>query len=91
MNDPQYSEAESVDMVDHEGRVMGSLWQSYVHAWNIIHRNVGLIVAKDKDLSSEGGCMPIVYVHCRTLMKRIFPSLYDMFVGGCPVGARTQE
>jgi hypothetical protein len=82
MNDPQYSEAESVDMVDREGRMLGSLPRSYVHAWNIIHRDVGLIIAKDEDLSSEGGCAPMVYVHRRTSTKRIFPSLYDMFVVG---------
>jgi 8-oxo-dGTP pyrophosphatase MutT (NUDIX family) len=85
MNDPGYSEAELVDMVDREGRVLGSLPRPYVHAWNILHRGVGLIVAKDEGASSrsfEGGRAPMVYVHRRTSTKRIFPSLYDMFVGG---------
>jgi hypothetical protein len=82
MNDPRYSEAELVDMVDREGRVLGSLPRPYVHAWNILHRGIGLIVAMDEDRSSEGGRAPIVYMHRRTTMKRIFPSLYDRFVGG---------
>ncbi len=71
-----------VDMVDREGRVLGSLLGTYVHAWNILHRGVGLIVAMNEDRSSEGGRAPMVYMHRRMTMKRIFPSLYDMFVGG---------
>ncbi len=66
-----------MDMADRKGRVLGSLPRPYVHAWN-----VGLIVAMDEDQSSEGGRAPMVYMHHRTTMKRIFPSLYDMFVGG---------
>jgi hypothetical protein len=78
-------------MVDHEGRVLGSLPGPYVNAWNIIHRSIGLIVAMDEGESSEGCRAPMVYMHRRTTMKRIFPSLYDMFVGGCPVGTRARE
>ena len=83
-NDARYSESELVDMVDREGRILGSLPRPYVHAWNILHRGVGLIVTKDEDVfrSFEGGRAPMVYVHQRTSTKRIFPSLYDMFVGG---------
>jgi hypothetical protein len=69
-------------MVDREGRVLRSLPGPYVHAWNILHRGVGLIVVMDEDRSSEGGRTPMVYMHCRTTMKRIFPSPYDMFVRG---------
>jgi hypothetical protein len=69
-------------MVDREGRVLGSLPGPYVHAWNILHRGVGLIVAMDEERSSEGGRALMVYMHRRTMMKRIFPSHYDMFVGG---------
>ncbi len=82
MIDPRYSKAELVDMVDHKGRVLGSLPQPYVHAWNILHRGVGLIVAMDEDQSSEGGRAPMVYMHHRTTMKSIIPSLYDMFFWG---------
>jgi hypothetical protein len=62
-------------MVDHKGWVLGSLLGLCVHAWNIHHRSVGLIVAMDKDQSSEGGCVPMVYMQHRMAMKHIFPSL----------------
>ena len=81
----RHSEAELVDMVDGEGAVLGSLPRPYVHAWNVLHRGVGLIVAKDEDVLrsiDDGRTTPMVYVHRRTSTKRIFPSLYDMFVGG---------
>ena len=84
MDGARYSDAELVDMVDREGRVLGSLPRPYVHAWNVLHRGVGLIVTRDEDASRSlgGGRSPMVYVHRRTSTKRIFPSLYDMFVGG---------
>ena len=85
----RYSESELVDMVDREGRIMGSLPRPYVHAWNILHRGVGVIVTRDegvfRSFGGGGGRRtppPDVYVHRRTSTKRIFPSLYDMFVGG---------
>jgi hypothetical protein len=69
-------------MVDCKDWVLGSLSGLYVHAWNILHRGVGLIIVMDKDQSSKGGRAPMVYMHHRTTMKRIFLSRYDMFVGG---------
>ncbi|KAL3770408.1 hypothetical protein ACHAW5_002325 [Stephanodiscus triporus] len=81
----RHSEAELVDMVDGTGAVLGSLPRPYVHAWNVLHRGVGLLVSKDEDVLrslDDGRTMPLVYVHRRTSTKRIFPSLYDMFVGG---------
>jgi hypothetical protein len=78
-------------MVDREGRVLGSLSGPYVNAWNIFHRGVGLIVAMDEDQSSEEGRVPMVYIHRRTTMKRIFPSLYDMFFGGGVLSGRGRE
>ncbi len=53
-----------------------------MHAWNILHRGVSLIIAMDEDRSSKEGHAPLVYMQRRTTMKRIFLSLYDMFVGG---------
>ncbi len=80
---PEYSSMEIVDMVNQEGGVLGSLPRPFVHAWNIFHRGVGLIVTKDRSiLDADSTNLPEVYVHQRTATKRIFPSLYDMFVGG---------
>jgi len=86
----QYANMEIVDMVNNEGRVLGSLPRPYVHTWNILHRGIGMIVSKDVDIfealldedDNAEKTMPEVYVHQRTSTKRIFPSLYDMFVGG---------
>lgn len=82
--EPQNEHLEVVDMVDHEGIVLGSLPRTYVHKWNILHRGIGMIVCKDEDVfkSIQDRKVPEVYVHQRTSTKRIFPSLYDMFVGG---------
>jgi len=81
-----YSKAEIVDMVDNEGTVLGSVPRPYVHLYNTLHRGVGIVVSKGDDiiksLKSDNDNIPEVYVHQRTSAKRIFPSLYDMFVGG---------
>jgi 8-oxo-dGTP pyrophosphatase MutT (NUDIX family) len=75
---------EIVDMVNHHGRILGSLPRPFVHSWNILHRGIGMIVTKDKTIlnPAQGGRRPEIYVHQRAATKRIFPSLYDMFVGG---------
>lgn len=80
----QYAEMEIVDMVNQEGEVLGSLPRPYIHSWNILHRGIGMIVSKDVNILEglEMGNAPEVYVHQRTSTKRIFPSLFDMFVGG---------
>ena len=89
-----YAQMELVDMVNNNGDVLGSLPRPYVHTYNILHRGIGMIVTNkngifDADNSSSklsGGEIssppPDVYVHQRTSTKRVFPSLYDMFVGG---------
>ena len=66
---------EMVDMVDREGTVLGTVPRNMVHSLNLLHRGIGLTVSKDSEFSE-------LYVHRRTDDKRIFPSLYDMFVGG---------
>ena len=78
------SEMELVDMVNQHGNVLGSLPRPYIHTYNILHRGIGILVTKDEDVfqTLNAGRVPLVYVHRRTSTKRIFPSLYDMFVGG---------
>jgi 8-oxo-dGTP pyrophosphatase MutT (NUDIX family) len=77
---------ELVDMVNGEGFVLGALPRPYIHTWNILHRGSGILVSKGKDVFQavkEGEAqLPHLYVHQRTSTKRIFPSLFDMFVGG---------
>lgn len=87
----EYAQMELVDMVNNNGDVLGSLPRPYVHTYNILHRGIGMIVTKNKSIfdtnnnnNDSGGnsTPPDVYVHQRTSTKRVFPSLYDMFVGG---------
>lgn len=78
----QYAKMEIVDMVNQRGEVLGSLPRPYIHTWNILHRGIGMVVSKDNDILSKEAFEPELYVHQRTATKRIFPSLYDMFVGG---------
>jgi 8-oxo-dGTP pyrophosphatase MutT (NUDIX family) len=77
------SNVELIDMVDREGIPLGSIPRPLVHTFNILHRGVGVVVAKDARIVRSGMTeFPDLYVHRRTATKRIFPSLYDMFVGG---------
>lgn len=74
---------EWVEMVDQTGQPLGRVPRPLVHTHNLLHRGIGLFVTKDRSIflhpeQSE----PNLYVHQRTATKRIFPSLYDMFVGG---------
>ncbi|KAK1742271.1 hypothetical protein QTG54_006836 [Skeletonema marinoi] len=84
----EYAQMELVDMVNSNGEVLGSLPRPYVHTFNILHRGIGMIVTNksifDTNSNDTGGKLstPDVYVHQRTSTKRVFPSLYDMFVGG---------
>jgi 8-oxo-dGTP pyrophosphatase MutT (NUDIX family) len=71
---------EIVDMVNEQGQILGSLPRPFVHTWNILHRGIGMIVSQEINILDGG--KPNIYVHQRTDTKRIFPSLYDMFVGG---------
>lgn len=68
---------EILDVVDEHDRVVGRSPRGEVYARNLRHRCV-FIEARD----SEGR----LFVHRRTPAKLVFPSLYDMFVGGV-VGA----
>lgn len=64
---------EMVDLVDRENRVVGRAERRKVRSENLLHRGVGILV--------QNG-LGQVYVHQRTSTKDVFPSLYDMFVGG---------
>ena len=79
---------ENVDMVDTLGKPWVSVPRPLVHTFNLLHRGVGIMVVKTKSGDEFDLDLPdwkentLVYVHRRTDSKRIFPSLYDMFVGG---------
>jgi 8-oxo-dGTP pyrophosphatase MutT (NUDIX family) len=71
---------ELVDMVDCHGHVLGHVPRTLVHRHNILHRGVGVfVVAQPSDFVTHRSPL---YCHQRSPTKRIFPSLYDMFVGG---------
>lgn len=68
---------ELLDIVDREDRVVGQARRGEAYARRLRHRSV-FILARD----AAGR----IFVHRRTAHKLVFPSLYDMFVGGV-VGA----
>ncbi|MFD3454077.1 NUDIX hydrolase [Streptomyces sp. NPDC058691] len=68
---------ELLDIVDERDRVVGQATRGEATARGLRHRCV-FILARDAD--------DRVFVHRRTAGKLVFPSLYDMFVGGV-VGA----
>jgi 8-oxo-dGTP pyrophosphatase MutT (NUDIX family) len=80
------SAMEWVEMMTGNSHVIGMLPRPLVHKYNLLHRGIGVFVTKDRpidlDASTSSKDFPDVYVHQRVASKRIFPSLYDMFVGG---------
>ncbi|MEV8535069.1 NUDIX domain-containing protein [Streptomyces sp. NPDC051211] len=64
---------EVLDVVDRADRVLGQAPRGEVYARGLIHR-CAFVLARD-----TGGR---VFVHRRTASKLVFPSHYDMFVGG---------
>ncbi|MGW1769261.1 NUDIX hydrolase [Streptomyces sp. NPDC002073] len=64
---------EVLDVVDRQDRVTGQARRGEVYARGLLHRCV-FVQVKDP----EGR----VFVHRRTASKLVFPSRYDMFVGG---------
>ncbi|MFE2330314.1 NUDIX hydrolase [Streptomyces sp. NPDC059385] len=64
---------EVLDVVDRDDRVVGRARRGEVYAEGLIHRCV-FVLARD----AEGR----IFVHRRTASKLVFPSYYDMFVGG---------
>ena len=79
---------EWVEMVSGKGEILGRLPRPLVHTYNLLHRGIGLFVTKDKPMlptPDDDSNFPDLYAHRRVDTKRIFPSLYDMFVGGVSV------
>ncbi|GAA2554757.1 MULTISPECIES: NUDIX domain-containing protein [Streptomyces] len=68
---------EIIDIVDEDDRVIGRSPRGEAYARGLRHRCV-FVLARDAE--------DRVFVHRRTPAKLVFPSLYDMFVGGV-VGA----
>ena len=64
---------EPVDLIDEQNRVVGWARRAEVRARNLLHRGVGILCT-----NSAGE----IYVHRRTPTNDVFPTLYDMFVGG---------
>jgi 8-oxo-dGTP pyrophosphatase MutT (NUDIX family) len=75
--------SEIVEIVDRDGAPLGVVPRHLVHRFNLLHRGIGMFVSADQPISTvTDQSQPSVYVHRRTDTKRIFPSMYDMFVGG---------
>jgi 8-oxo-dGTP pyrophosphatase MutT (NUDIX family) len=68
---------EILDVVDEDDRVVGQAPRGEVYARGLRHR---CVFVRARDAAGR------VFVHRRTPTKLVFPSLYDMFVGGV-VGA----
>ncbi|MFH8451482.1 NUDIX domain-containing protein [Streptomyces fungicidicus] len=68
---------EIIDIVDEDDRVVGTSPRGEAYARGLRHRCV-FVLARDAG--------DRIFVHRRTPGKQVFPSLYDMFVGGV-VGA----
>ncbi|AZM88419.1 NUDIX domain-containing protein [Streptomyces sp. W1SF4] len=64
---------EVLDVVDRDDRVVGRARRGEVYRRGLLHRCV-FVLARD----AQGR----VFVHRRTASKLVFPSYYDMFVGG---------
>lgn len=76
------SPEEWVDLVDRDNRVIGRALRARVRRENLLHRGVGILVANRRGE---------VYVHRRTDTKDVFPSMYDMFVGGVVESGESYE
>lgn len=86
------------DLVNQNGQSVGHVPRLFVHQYNLLHCGIGLIVIQpqpkhQQENTDNGDFSPqtmkgaSLYCHRRTDTKRIFPSLYDMFVGGvCTAG-----
>ncbi|MFE5615900.1 NUDIX hydrolase [Streptomyces sp. NPDC056463] len=68
---------EILDVVDENDEVVGRAPRAEVYARGLIHRCTFILVRDAEDR---------IFVHRRTPVKLVYPSMYDMFVGGV-VGA----
>jgi isopentenyldiphosphate isomerase len=64
---------EIVDLINEQNQVIGQATRREIRSKNLLHRGVAILVE-----NSQGE----VYIHQRTATKDLFPSAYDMFVGG---------
>lgn len=64
---------EYLDLVDEQNRRIGKAPRREVRTRNLLHRGVGIVCWNSKEQ---------IYVHQRTSSKDLFPSLYDVMVGG---------
>jgi isopentenyldiphosphate isomerase len=71
------SAEEILDIVDEHDRVVGQAARGDAYARGLRHRCASVLV---RDAAGR------IFVHRRTATKLVFPSMYDMFVGGV-VGA----
>ena len=96
------STIEMSDMVDSSGNILGAVPRLLVHKFNILHRGIGIVVCdKEHIIKKQKGASDIdrvdidtnanIYCHRRTDTKRIFPSLYDMFVGGVSMSGENEK
>lgn len=70
---PQASADEIIDIVDADDRVVGQAPRGEAYARGLRHRCAFVLVRDAEDR---------IFVHRRTAAKLMFPSLYDLFVGG---------
>src|SRR5262249_1167418 len=66
-------EDEILDIVDENDRVVGQAPRGEVYAKGLRHRASFVLVRDEADR---------IFVHRRTATKLVYPSLYDVFVGG---------
>lgn len=67
---------EVVEMVDRNSLPLGMVPRPLMHTFNLLHRGIGLVVAKDASVDCHTPDFPDLYVHRRTDDKRVFPSMY---------------
>jgi alkylated DNA nucleotide flippase Atl1/isopentenyldiphosphate isomerase len=66
-------DVEMLELVDLENNIVGIAPRPLIRGQNLLHRGVGILC-----WNSQGE----LYVHQRTAIKDVFPSCYDMMVGG---------
>jgi isopentenyldiphosphate isomerase len=70
----EVTQMEMVDWISTDGETsILTLPRKEIHKYNLLHSGIGVIV-----LNNKGE----IYIHKRSSMKRIFPSMLDMFIGG---------
>lgn len=80
--EPPLSADEIIDIVDEHDRVIGQAPRAEAYARGLSHRCAFVLV---RDARQR------IFVHRRTDRKLVFPSLYDMFVGGVLAAGETYD